>query len=158
MSEALARLLRIRPSTDYRFDVIHKRLLQEYFRRMRLWYLVFKPDEHWAFFDVAACIAPSVRASDETIQILDEKILLPWAARNICRWYLHWDALKAAKVSVPFDLPEPHEPAIRVLESGCIFTTEHGYIDLGSSSSFYYANSQQFDRETPFIDIEERGL
>src|SRR5260221_13052832 len=89
----LERLLAINWKTYPLHTASHKLLLQEHFRRMALWSKALDLTEHWPFFDVAAGVNPSIRATTDQVEILDEHLLKIDVGHYTfleCGWALHW--------------------------------------------------------------------
>src|SRR4051812_25628258 len=114
-NEGLERLLRINWNNDLAFDKSNLLLMREYFRRMRLWYRKLEPSslphlQSWAFFDIAAVIAPSIRANSEVISHFHSEVKLTSLTSSVCEWYLHWIALANTVKDMTYEIEEPYEP------------------------------------------------
>ncbi|MEU4694882.1 hypothetical protein [Actinoplanes sp. NPDC023714] len=109
-------------------------LLKEYFRRASLWAAAFHYDTGGPFFDIAAQVDPAIRADQQVIDALVEKIAAGrggWNVKQLTPFLLHWAALRATPgVALPPDLEDPFEPLILLFERGGGFHTEHGEVNL----------------------------
>jgi hypothetical protein len=93
---------------------------REYLRRAAP-YASLRPGEpvSWPWFDVAACVDPSIRADDDLVEAVTARIEggNNSGVRTSCATALHFAALKDAD-AVPRYLADPFEPLIRVYELG----------------------------------------
>lgn len=109
-------------------------LLKEYLRRAARWAAAYDCDTRVPFYDIAACVAPAVRAEPHVIDQLLNVIAAArggWNAKQIAPFILHWAALRARHASsLPPGLEDPFEPLILLFERGGGFHTENGEVDL----------------------------
>lgn len=107
-------------------------LLKEYFRRAAQWAAAYDCDTSVPFYDIAACVDPSVRAGQDAVHDVLERVEA--GGRNVARIapvILHWAALRATPgVDLPGELEDPFEPLILLFERGGGFHTENGEVDL----------------------------
>ncbi|GIF08923.1 hypothetical protein [Actinoplanes siamensis] len=109
-------------------------LLKEYFRRAARWAIAYGCDTRVPFFDIAACVNSSIRADQNEIDHLLEKIVAGrggWNAKQMAPFILHWAALRATPdIALPPELEDPFEPIVLLFERGGGFHTEHGEVNL----------------------------
>lgn len=107
-------------------------LLKEYFRRAARWAAAYECDTRMPFFDIAACVDPTVRADQDVLDELLGKVRRGgWDVKHVMPFILHWAALRAAPgVDLPVDLEDPFEPLILLFERGGGFHTENGEVNL----------------------------
>lgn len=106
-------------------------LLREYFRRAARWARTYECDTPVPFFDIAACVDPTVRADPQTIDDLLAAVNGGWNVDHVIPFILHWAALRATTgIRVPADLEDPFEPLIRLFERDGGFHTEKGDVIL----------------------------
>src|SRR4051794_36543569 len=108
-------------------------LLDEYLRRAALWASTLGCPEKWPFFDIAACVDPSVRADPRLVQETEARLDeagASWYAQEIAPWMLHWAELKSrGDIALP-DLDDPFEPLLIMFERGGGFYSEHGFLTV----------------------------
>ncbi|MFG3225396.1 hypothetical protein ACGF07_11550 [Kitasatospora sp. NPDC048194] len=108
-------------------------LIREHMRRTALWLNVYGDTEYWPIFDLAAVVAPEVRADPAVIANVEEFVD---AASN--RWYavetsvaaVHWTAVADTPGLKLPPLPDPFEPLVRAYERGGLFSFANGFIDF----------------------------
>ncbi|MEV6306752.1 hypothetical protein AB0M02_45655 [Actinoplanes sp. NPDC051861] len=109
-------------------------LLKEYFRRAAQWSDEYGCDSRSPFFDIAACVAPAVRADQSVVDNLLERIAAGrggWNVKQVAPYILHWAALSATPgAGLPPALDDPFEPLIVMFERGGGFHTENGEVNL----------------------------
>ncbi|MFI5897397.1 hypothetical protein ACIA5D_45630 [Actinoplanes sp. NPDC051513] len=107
-------------------------LLKEYFRRAARWAAAFDCDTPVPFYDIAACVDPSIRASEGAVDDVLDKVAA--GGRSIARiapFLLNWAALRATPgIDLPGELEDPFEPLILLFERGGGFHTENGQVNL----------------------------
>jgi hypothetical protein len=107
-------------------------LLREYFRRVARIGTAYGCESPVPFFDLAACVDPSVRADQGVIDDLLSNIKK--GGRNgtqVAPFILHWTALQATPGhDLPPGLEDPFEPLILMFERGGGFHTENGEVNL----------------------------
>ncbi|GAA1781950.1 hypothetical protein [Streptomonospora arabica] len=108
-------------------------LFEEYLRRSALWFRAV-PGAAWPFGDLAAALAPSVRADDALVRRVDEALPLDQSKEVVdsCLNALHFEALKASAAQLP-DLPAPYEPLLLMYERGNGVHTTQIYFQIGAS-------------------------
>ena len=103
-------------------------LLKEYFRRAARWAAARDCDAPTPFYDIAACVDPSVRADPAVVDDVLTKVQA--GGRNVARivpYILHWAALRAAAGN---ELEDPFEPLLLLFERGGGFHIENGAVNL----------------------------
>ena len=129
------RLLAVDWSGDLGWDHVRSRvqLMREYLRRAALWAEAVDCTDRWPFFDIAACVDPSVRADgvleDRLSKNFERNPVWP-DVKDTSIWALRWAALRAAPGSKLPDLEDPFEPLILLYERGGGFNTAHGRIEI----------------------------
>ncbi|MFD0279456.1 hypothetical protein ACFVHB_36955 [Kitasatospora sp. NPDC127111] len=136
-------------------------LLEEYFRRAALWLDAHGEPAWWPFFDLAAVVAPSVRADPALIAevegFIDEHVANPHVLTGSVA-AVHWAALREARGVRLDDPPDPFEPLIRFYERGGIaFRLENGFVDLGVVM-VPRGNWRQHLAPTPVVELDDRVL
>jgi hypothetical protein len=121
------------------YDRTYSRLLlmREYLRRSALWAQEYGCTEGWPFFDLAACVDPSVRADPEAVGRLNDclaEIPLWEVVKETCVWALHWAALTGSKGDQLPRLDDPFEPLVAMYERGGGFSLGGaGFIDIDAA-------------------------
>ncbi|MEU4564348.1 hypothetical protein AB0F72_38700 [Actinoplanes sp. NPDC023936] len=109
-------------------------LVKEYFRRAARWSAAYECDARGPFFDIAACVDPTIRADQQVVDEVVEKIALGgggWNVKQLTPFILHWAALRATPGIVwSPELEDPFEPLILLFERGGAFHTENGEVNL----------------------------
>jgi hypothetical protein len=107
-------------------------LLREYFRRVARWSIAYGCDARVPFFDLAACVNPNVRASQDALDCLPKHVSTPSGTVDRIRQYLlHWAAVRATLGDeLPAGLEEPFEPLIMLFERGGGIHTENGEVNI----------------------------
>jgi hypothetical protein len=107
-------------------------LLKEYFRRAARWAAAYDCDTRVPFYDIAACVDPSVRADQGVVDDVVEKVEIGgWNVGQVAPFILHWAALRATPgFAFPPGLEDPFEPLILLFERGGGFHTENGEVNL----------------------------
>jgi hypothetical protein len=107
-------------------------LLKEYFRRAAQWADTYECDTRVPFFDIAACIDPSVHVDPEIVDGVLAAV--EPGGRNVARlapFILRWAALRSTPAfTPPPSLEDPYEPLIRLFERDGGFHTENGEVNL----------------------------
>ncbi|MFF3008407.1 hypothetical protein ACFVTF_37060 [Kitasatospora sp. NPDC057940] len=110
-------------------------LMKEYFRRAALWLDAYGETDEWPFFDLAAIVAPAVRADPAVVSDIEdfvEDASGSWHAIECSAAAVQWAALGDAPGPVLRPLPDPFEPLIRVYErGGAGFSFANGFLDFG---------------------------
>ena len=112
-------------------------LAYEILRRWAHWAKAVGSEGEWPFFDVAAELAPDIRADpalvDRLVGGLGDYICFP-PMRTVTEGALHWAALGDVPRRRFPDLDDPFEPFLLFFERGGGFTTGNGFMELGSGS------------------------
>ncbi|MFI8459440.1 hypothetical protein [Kitasatospora sp. NPDC085464] len=135
-------------------------LMKEYMRRTALWLDVYGDTKYWPIFDLAAVVAPDVRADPAVVAEVEEFVD---AASS--RWYavetsvaaVHWAALSDAPgLNLP-PLPDPFEPLIRVYERGGLFSFANGFVDF-DTSMVPCRDWRSHLSTTPVVELDDASL
>ena len=109
-------------------------LLKEFFRRAARWADAYGCDAKVPFFDIAACVDPSVRADPALVDQVLARIAAGhggWNVKQVAPFVLHWAALSGSPgFSRPPGLEDPFEPLLLLFERGGGFHTENGEVNL----------------------------
>lgn len=112
------------------------RLLRDYLMRAALWADALQCSNAWPIFDVAALIAPELRASAQDVERLTRH--LPDRSGPVLRSLiaaLHWEEVKHSPRRAAYLLPDPFEPLITLYEGGYAFRPDAGQVyDLGGAA------------------------
>ncbi|MEV5983942.1 hypothetical protein AB0L85_02880 [Streptomyces sp. NPDC052051] len=103
-----------------RHEPSRTRLMREYLRRAALWANELGGVPKWPFFDIAECIAPSVRVRPDhsaKLQKYIETNIGAISTERACYAALHWATLRETSLELP-DLEDPFEPLITMYERG----------------------------------------
>ncbi|MFI9319853.1 hypothetical protein ACIGXI_08730 [Kitasatospora aureofaciens] len=110
-------------------------LMKEYLRRAALWLDTYGDTDEWPFFDLAAIVAPAVRADPAVVSDIEnfiEEASGSWHAIECSAAAVQWAALRDSSGSVLPPLPDPFEPLIRLYErGGSGFSFANGFLDFG---------------------------
>lgn len=137
MSTAVSELAARIRAIDWSDEAGHTRsrvaLMREYLRRSAVWTRVLGT-RGWPFYDIAAVVAPGVRADEETVKgVLEDPHVVqqfPTVGRT-CAWALHLAAVRDAGAPLPPRLSDPFAPLVRMYERGGGFSlSTAGTIDV----------------------------
>ncbi|MFJ8623023.1 hypothetical protein ACIRD3_09255 [Kitasatospora sp. NPDC093550] len=110
-------------------------LMREYLRRAALWLDAYGDTDEWPFFDLAAVVAPAVRADPAVVSDTEdfvEEASASWHAVECSAAAVQWAALRDTSGLLLPPLPEPFEPLIRLYErGGAGFSYANGFLDFG---------------------------
>ncbi|MFH8382016.1 hypothetical protein ACH4E7_13860 [Kitasatospora sp. NPDC018058] len=135
-------------------------LMKEYLRRTALWLDVYGDTRYWPVFDLAAIVAPEVRAAPAVVA--DVKEFVDAASH---RWYaaetsvaaVQWAALSDVPgLNLP-PLPDPFEPLIRVYERGGLFSYANGFVDF-DTTMVPCRDWRAHLSPTPVVELDDAAL
>jgi hypothetical protein len=139
VNDLVARLLAIEWHVDFEepAELTKERVahFREYLRRAAP-YASLRPGTpvSWPWFDVAACVDPSIRADDDVVEAVSARIEggSYSGVRMSCAAALHFAALRDAG-AVPRYLADPFEPLVRVYELGGLIGRDcsGGFMEFG---------------------------
>jgi hypothetical protein len=108
-------------------------LLRDYLKRAALWAEALHRPDAWPIFDIAALVAPELRAADEDVERLSRS--LAHQTGPVLRSLIaavHWQEVKSSPQRAVYRLPDPFEPLVALYEKGGGFRPESGQLyDLG---------------------------
>ncbi|MEU9047088.1 MULTISPECIES: hypothetical protein [unclassified Kitasatospora] len=136
-------------------------LMEEYLRRAALWLNAFGDTDEWPFFDLAAIVAPAVRADPALVadveNFVDDASNSGYAVESSMA-AIQWAALRDTPgLSLPL-LPDPFEPLLRLFERGGVaFSFANGFIDFGMIM-VPRGNWRKHLSPTPVVELDDRAL
>ncbi|MER6303778.1 hypothetical protein ABT247_30060 [Kitasatospora sp. NPDC001539] len=136
-------------------------LMEEYFRRAALWLDVYGDTQYWPFLDLAAIVAPAIRADPAVIAdiegFIDEASGSSYAMDSGAA-AVQWAALTSAPgVELP-PLPDPFEPLLRLYErGGSGFRLTNGFVDFGMIM-VPRGSWRMHLSPTPIIELDDEAL
>jgi hypothetical protein len=71
---------------------------------------------------------------------------------KVCEWSLHWAALKETSETETFELPDPYEPLLILLEEGGIFYRDHSKIAV-DGRTISNVNWLSYADRSPYLDV-----
>ncbi|MFH9350234.1 hypothetical protein [Kitasatospora sp. NPDC017646] len=136
-------------------------LMEEYFRRAALWLDAYGDTKYWPFFDLAAIVAPTVRADPAVIADIEEFIDDASGssyAMDSGAAAVHWAALASTPGTQLHPLPDPFEPLLRLYErGGSSFRLTNGFIDFGMIM-VPRGNWRMHLSLTPVVELNDEAL
>ncbi|MFI6151164.1 hypothetical protein ACIBCA_00500 [Kitasatospora sp. NPDC051170] len=135
-------------------------LMKEYMRRCALWLDAYGDTRYWPFFDLAAIVAPGVRAAPAVVAELEEFIegsTTMWLAAEPSVAMVEWAAVRDASGPDLRPLPDPFEPLVRLYERGGPFSFANGFADFGAVM-VPLRDWRAYLSPTPVVELEDDAL
>ena len=114
-------------------------LFKEFCRRMALWSDTMFLKDHWPLFDITSNIDSSWEIDyNQLSDYLKEKNITIFSptSNQIIKWFIHWEGNKNKELIKQFNLPDPYEPVITLLERGGDIHKEGGFFEFLLENSF----------------------
>ncbi|MFF2143326.1 hypothetical protein [Kitasatospora sp. NPDC058190] len=137
-------------------------LMKEYLRRAALWLDSYGDTDEWPFFDLAAIVAPAVRADPAMVSDVEDFVedasAGSWHAIECSAAAVQWAALRDASGPVLPPLPDPFEPLLRLYErGGAGFSYANGFLDFGMLM-VKRGNWRSHLSPDPVVDLDDKAL